>query len=223
MMNKKTPPTYKIPLDGDDLKVLEKRIGIAIQEKTIAGLEKQLGKGKNSKRFLLPMNWKTAALWIGIVSIPFLTLLTIIGGEKGIFNRYYVPYDCREVAGIYRGLASEMYTPYYLYSMGNFSDALPRFRQYLEVNPTDVQARLLLAVCLIEKRDFPAAETEMNRIVESGNIYFRDDAHWYLALLSMRNGNFERASGHLLHLESNAKYKTRAESLGKWIAYRFSR
>ena len=196
-MSKKRNTLTDLDLSVEEEQILEERFRIAIQEKNIAELEKNLERKHpvikiTGKRMIM-----AAAFWIILVSMSILMYFIMDNGRKGIFNRYYAPVGKQQVAGIYRGMESGLYTPYYLYSEGDFSKALPKFRQYLDANPSDIQANLLLAICLIEEKKFREAESEMEEILQTGNFYLMDDAHWYLALLSVRRGDFTAAVAHL--------------------------
>lgn len=222
MMNKWKIRQAALPMSEHELDVLRKRIGAALGEKKIIDLEKQFDERHKAVKMVNPGIWKAAALWVCLISLPLLALLCVTGSDKSLFNRYYSPYDVRQVAGIYRGLASEMYTPYYLYGRSDYSAALPLFRQYLEVNPADGQARLLLAVCMMESRDFGEAEAELKRILLSENFFFQDEARWYLSLLAVRKGQFTEARDYLRNLDDSSRYTSLVLSLEKKIAGKLS-
>lgn len=222
MMNKNGNPEISFRMSDDDLRILERRVSKAIQEKDIAKLEKQFEQDKTVKRLPYFRSWRAAAIWIFLVSLPIFAVLFMTNHEKGIFKRYYAPVESQKFAGIYRGLASEMYTPYYLYAQGDYASALPRFRQYLTINPADSQARLLLAMCLIEGKDYAEAQTELTGILQSGNYFFHDDALWYLTLLAVREGQFDSASAYLHQIGNNSRYTWGAQALQKKIDARHS-
>jgi tetratricopeptide (TPR) repeat protein len=218
MTNKKNSISSPANLSEMDEIILNQRLKIALGEHHIEDMEKVMSRHYNGNL----RTWKRiipiAAILVMIISIPAIQFYLQNSGDKGIFNDYYTPYSHQNVAGIYRGQESEKNAPFLLYSAGNYTQALPELRMYLNENPSDLQARLLLAICFIEEKQFTEADLELTEILLASDYYFRDDALWYLALLSVRKGDFEKARKFLGPIKDDKVYGPMVQSLGKVIS-----
>jgi hypothetical protein len=218
MTNKKnsiSPPGNLSELDEN---ILRHRIKKALGEHEIADMERAMSRHYDGNSGTWKMIIPIAAVFVMIISVPAILFYLDNSADRGIFNDYYAPYNHQNITGIYRGQESGKNTPFLLYSSRNFSRALPQLRQFLDENPADLQARLLLSICLIEGKQFNEAELELTEILIANDYYFRDDALWYLALLSVRKGDFEKACKFLGPIKNNKVYGTMSQSLGKVIS-----
>jgi hypothetical protein len=197
--------------------ILGHRLKIALGEHQIAEMENAMNRHYDGNSRTWKMVIRIAAVIALIISVPAILYYLDNSGDIGIFNDYYAPYSHQNITGIYRGTESGKNAPFLLYSSGNFSQALPKLRQFLNENPADLQARLLLSMCLIEGKQFNEAELELTEILVASDFYFRDDALWYLALLSVRKGEFEKACKFLGPLKNDKVYGPMVQSLGKVI------
>jgi tetratricopeptide (TPR) repeat protein len=150
------------------------------------------------------------------VSVAFYFFLPRSPGEK-LFCSYYEPYGVDKITGISRSPETENLAPVLLYIQGKYDRAIPGFSKYLEKNPSDFQVRLLLAVCLTEDKQYAEAEKELMGMVEAGDHFYREDAGWYLALLSIRKGDIQKAVEHLERIENSRIYGSRVKSLTEEI------
>jgi hypothetical protein len=218
MTNKKNNISKGGNLTETDEIILNQRLRIALNEYQIADMERAMSHryGRNFRTWEKVI--RMAAVMLIIVSIPALLFYLRNSGDKGIFNDYYAPYNHQNITGIYRGPESGENGPNLLYSNGSYTRALPKLRQYLNEKPADLQARLLMAICLIEEKQFNEAELELTEILVASDYYFRDDALWYLALLSVRKGDFEKARKFLGPIKNDKIYGSMVQSLGKVIS-----
>jgi tetratricopeptide (TPR) repeat protein len=198
--------------------ILYHRLKIALNEHQIADMEKAISHHYEGNSRIWKMVIQIAAVLAMIISVPAIHYYLQNSGDKGIFNDYYFPYSHQNVTGIYRGQESGKNGLNLLYSNGSYTRALPKLRQYLNENPADLQARLLMAICLIEEKQFNEAELELTEILLASDYYFRDDALWYLALLSVRKGDFEKARKFLGPIKNDKIYGLMVQSLGKVIS-----
>jgi hypothetical protein len=218
MMNKNKYFSTSQNLTEIDEIILSQRLKMALNEHQIAELEKTMIRHYNGNSRTWKMVIQMAAVVVMIISVPAIHFYLQHSGDKGIFNDYYTPYSHQNVAGIYRGQESGKNAPFLLYSAGNYTLALPMLRIYLNENPADWQVRLLLAMCLIEEKKFNEAELELTEILVASDYYFRDDALWYLALLSVRKGDFEKAGKFLGPIKTDKVYGLMVQSLEKVIS-----
>jgi tetratricopeptide (TPR) repeat protein len=218
MTNKENSNSSPENLSESDEIILRHRIITALGEYQIADLERSMSRYYSRNTRTWKMVYPIAAVLIMIISVPAILFYVADSGDKGIFNDFYAPYNHQNITGIYRSLESGKNAPYLLYSTGNYDRALPKLRQYLNENPGDLQAHLLLAICFIEEKQFNQAELELTEIILSSDYYFRDDALWYLALLSVRQGNFEKAIKFLGPVRNDIVYGSMVQSLMKVIS-----
>jgi tetratricopeptide (TPR) repeat protein len=191
---------------------------MALNEHQIADLENAMSRHYDGKSRTWRIVIKIAAVLVMIILVPVIHSYLQNSGDKGIFNDYYTPYNPQNVAGVYRGQESGKNAPFLLYSAGNYAQALPMLRLYLKENPADWQVRLLTAICLIEEKQFNEAELELTEILVASDYYFRDEALWYLALLSVRKGDFEKAEKFLGPIKTDKVYGPMVQSLEKVIS-----
>jgi tetratricopeptide (TPR) repeat protein len=218
MTNKENSKSSPENLSETDEIILRHRIKTALGENQIADIERSMSRYYDRNSRTWKMGIRIAAVLVMIISLPAILFIVADSGDKGIFNDFYAPYNHQNITGIYRGLESGKNEPYLLYSTGKYNRALPKLRQYLNENPVDLQAHLLLAICLIEEKQFNQAELELTEIILANDYYFRDDALWYLALLSVRQGNFEKANKFLGPVRNDKVYGSLVQSLVKVIS-----
>lgn len=223
MMNKrKTGESARKPSGTMD-SLLEDRLKSAMNEPRIAVLEEAMSRYYNGNSFPWKKFVVMAAVFIMVIAIPSVIFFVRDSGEKGLFNSYFAPNSQQQITGIYRGLDAENNTPFLLFSMGKFQKALPELRSYLNEYPSDMQARLMMAICLMDAGNFNEAETELKGILTSGNFYFNADAHWYLALIQVRKGNYTQAVNHLNLIGNSSIYALQVQSLQKKLLKKTSR
>jgi tetratricopeptide (TPR) repeat protein len=218
MMNKYSNISNGANLTEMDEIILNQRLKIALNEHQIADMERVISHHYDGNSLTRRMVIRIAAVLVMIISVPVILSYLQNTGDKGIFKDYFAPYSHQNVTGVYRGQESGKNAPILLYSAGNYSFALPKLRLYLNENPADLQVRLLLAICLIEEKKFNEAELELTEILVASDFYFRDDALWYLALLSVRKGDFEKANKFLGPIKTDKVYGPMVQSLGKVIS-----
>jgi hypothetical protein len=218
MMNKTHGISAQGCLSETDEIILRHRMKAALDEHRIADMERLMSRHFEGDLRTRKLLIRMAAVLVIIISVPAVLFYIDKSADKGIFNDYYAPYNHENITGIYRGIDSEQYSPFVLYSTGNYTLALPKLRQLLKENPADLQARLLLSISLIEERQFTEAELELTEILVASDFYFRDDALWYLALLSVRKGDFEKACKFLGPIRNHKVYGSMVQSLEKIVS-----
>ena len=83
-------------------------------------------------------------------------------------------------------------------------DDLPKWRMYK-------------VVCLMQLNNLESAATELNQIIASGDIIYRDQAIWYQALIALKQNEIEQAKSKLsiLSADPEADYHNEAIQLLK--------
>jgi tetratricopeptide (TPR) repeat protein len=202
-------------ITGSGESYLEGRLKSALNEPRIAGLEEAMSRYYSHH----PPLWKklsaVAATLLLVLSIPAVWFHIRSSGDRCIYNSYFAPGKQQQISGIYRGLDAENNTPFLLFSAGKLEKALPELREYLGKYPSDAQARLMMAICLMDGRKFDEAERQLNQILDSDKYYFMEDARWYLALIEVRKGEKAMAIAHLRPITGSKIYARQAASLMK--------
>jgi tetratricopeptide (TPR) repeat protein len=215
MTNKRKDWGKNGKMSGAGESYLEERMKSALSEPRIAGLEEAMSRYYSHH----PPLWKRisamAATLILVLSIPAVWLHIRSAGERCIYNSYFAPGKQQQISGIYRGLDAENNTPFLLFSAGKLEKALPELLEYLGKYPSDTQARLMTAICLMDTGKFDEAEQQLNGILDSDKYYFIEDARWYLALIEVRKGEKARAIAHLRPIMDSKIYAKQAASLMK--------
>ncbi len=89
------------------------------------------------------------------------------------------------------------------YSQGHFDQALPLFQKLSAEHPEQGQFRMGLAICLLETQQKTAAQKELLAIYNSGDIFLKEQAGWYLGLIALSNDQLTAAKTYWTPLANN--------------------
>jgi predicted Zn-dependent protease len=209
--------TEENPRNKDD-SILFNRIKIAIREHDVENIENRINQAFKEDKKRINFSFRIAASLLILIIISVSFFLIIQPQNNRVFHAYYAPYRSDQITGIYRDNESEKNIAVYLYSKSDYNKALPLFSSYLKEKPGDSQVRLLLAICLMEENRPEEARIELEEIIHSDNGFFKADAHWYLTLLYVKQGNYGSALESLEKISDSANYSDRVASLKIQIA-----
>ena len=100
------------------------------------------------------------------------------------------------------------------YSEGNYSRAIPLFEEILSLNAQNDKAQFGLSIGYIETENYAQAITNLEKLIDSKSEFFADKAHWYLALIYLKQENIEKAKKYLTVLKANTDADFHYKSIG---------
>jgi len=104
------------------------------------------------------------------------------------------------------------------YGRNDFSEAERRLGQFVEKNPNHAAAHFYRGVSLLLLGKTADAVAPMEAAVANGQGRVRDEAHWYLALTYLRNGNHLKALEQLdTVVQISSKHRVDAEQLRQQV------
>jgi len=158
-----------------------------------------------------------------------LTFIMVIGGIFWLFlpnvghnyarlaDQYYKVYD--PITAIRSGdqpsdqLLAEAFD---LFTRKDFTKAANKFKDLLNLNPSNNMARFYLGISLMETGKPAEAIPHMQEIILQKDVLFQNQAEWYMALCFLKTNEKEKAIGHLKNLVAKSgHYKVQAQKLIK--------
>ncbi len=206
--------------------LLRKDINEAIIEDDIISLRNNLDEIINTKPALTkkiknPFIYSAvAAVIILIVVIANIYIFPLGQMDKNeVFKSYYSAYpavmsfrspvDQTEIEKI-------LYDAFNYYDDGKYEMASVYFKQVLEKDSTNYMSQFYLSVCEIEKNNLSEAEKYLNDLILKKNHIFREQSHWYLALVYLKQNEMISAENILKKIvEENMIQKSDAQFILK--------
>ena len=179
--------------------LLRKDINEAISENDVMDLRNNLNKIVNSESkirniyrnsFIISSVAAVAVILIVISCFYLFSNKNVSGTE--IFNSYYSTYPTitsfRSSVDItvQEQLLNEAFSSY---DDGKYSIASDYFNQILTDDKSNTMAQFYLALCEIELENFDKSEKLLNELILKNNHIFWEQAHWYLALVYLKQND----------------------------------
>ena len=183
--------------------LLRKDINEAISENDVMDLRNKLNKIVNSETkvrniyrnpFILSSVAAVAIILI-VISCFYLFSNKMVSGTE-IFNSYYSTYPTissfRSSTGqtVQEHMLSEAFNSY---DDGKYSIASDYFNQILADDKSNTMAQFYEAICEIELENFDKSEKLLNELILKNNHIFWEQAHWYLALVYLKQNDIDNA------------------------------
>ncbi|MFK8105266.1 MAG: tol-pal system YbgF family protein [Saprospiraceae bacterium] len=105
-----------------------------------------------------------------------------------LYAQHYVPYDLKVQSRTGDTLTLWIEAKA-LYTKKTYAKALPLFKSLLEKQPTNILAQLGAGICLLEINEPVKAIRYFDRIINSNDLLYKDQAQWYkgMALLKLKD------------------------------------
>ena len=161
-----------------------------------------------------------AAVIILIVVIANIYIFPLGQMDKNeVFQSYYSvypaimsfrsPVDQTEIERI-------LYDAFNYYDEGKYEMASKYFKQVLEKDSTNYMSQFYVAVCEIEKNNLSEAEEYLNDLILKKSHIFREQSHWYLALVYLKQNEMISAENILKKIvKENMMQKSDAQFILK--------
>ncbi len=94
--------------------------------------------------------------------------------------------------------------------------ALDLYNRYLQSAPSDAEAQLYRGICLLETGDLAPAAAAFESLARSAPD-FQTDATWFLALVHVKDKNWEKAKEALLQIPPDSNRAEKARELLKKV------
>ncbi|NRB49660.1 MAG: hypothetical protein HRU41_18410 [Saprospiraceae bacterium] len=100
------------------------------------------------------------------------------------------------------------------FNTGNYSSAAELLNQYLEEQPDDLQAQIYASIAALE---LDRAEEALTRLspISTGTSIYRSTAQWYLALVYLKQKNYQESRTALSKIPADNYWHTKAQDLLK--------
>ncbi len=206
--------------------LFRRKINEAISEDDIMKLREKLNEIVNPTIKLFPsaksklMFSSVAAVFIAFVVIGSIYLFPTQNLDKNrIFQSYYSPYPT--VSNI---RSSEEHTSEELllfkalesYEKGNYTLSVEYFHEILGQDSSNKMAMFYTAICEIERNNLSQSENYLNSLISKNNHIFWEQSHWYLALVYLKQEDYEMAEFIFTKIiEENMDKKTEAEAISR--------
>lgn len=103
-----------------------------------------------------------------------------------------------------------------LFTRKDFTKAATKFKDLLNLNPSNNMARFYLGISLMETGKPAEAIPHMQEIITQKDVLFQNQAEWYMALCYLKTNEKEKALTHLKNLVTKSgHYKVQAQKLIK--------
>ena len=183
--------------------LLRKEINEAISENDVMDLRNNLNEIINSKTkvrtiyrnpFVLSSVAAVVIFLIVISGFYLFSNKTVNGTE--MFNSYYSTYP---TLTSFRSSVDQTYQEQLLneafnsYDDDKFSISSDYFQQILNTDKSNTMVQFYMALCEIELNNFDTSEILLNELVLKNNHIFWEQAHWYLALVYLKQNDIENA------------------------------
>lgn len=139
--------------------------------------------------------------------------------EKDVFESFYSAYPATMS---FRSPVDQseqekmLYNAFNLYVEGKYNLASEYFFKILKTDDSNTMAKFYLSICEIEKGNFKKSEKYLNDLILKNNHIFREQSHWYLALVYFEQNNIDSAKLLLEKIiEENMAQKQDAELILK--------
>ncbi len=227
-------------LDGEKLKEFEKELAVNknlqmkvefsrnLREAILGSDERELRKKlewahaqqKRSKRIRLFVASAVAAASI-LIAIGFYFIASNSRMPSHIFAQYYKPFQPMgevrnaqwpNIATIDSKILSQ-------YTTKERNVAITSIEEFLENNPNNTQAMLMLACCYLETEQFALSESLLKQIIESNNEpFYEETAQWYMAFALLKQEKAIEAKELFTSIaSSNGYYSAKAKAISELI------
>jgi len=97
--------------------------------------------------------------------------------------------------------------------------AITSLEKFLETNPNNTQAVLMLACCYLETEQFELSESLLKQIIESNNEpFYAETAQWYMALALLKQEKAIEAKELFTSIaSSNGYYSAKAKAISELL------
>lgn len=167
-----------------ELRTLLKNIHRKVKDKKS---RKRKGPGRNTF-ILVSLTAAAALLLLGLVWWVFFPSST---GQR-IYSQYFKPYplslNARDLSPV---RALEEALDYY--RLGRYAKAARRFEALPPELASRPQLTLAMGICLMEANRMEDAEYQFQAILASDNIFYHDEARWFLGLNFLRHNRIKEA------------------------------
>lgn len=216
----KADPSLAAELES--FKSIQQSLAVQIQneeadkklEDTLSGFgEQYFGKPTEKEAIVIPF-WKKYRL----TAIAVAALLILVFGLNYLLNptTLYHQYAKHPIAsfvtlGDNDQLRSEAEQAF---NNKDYTKALEKFNALIENNPADNEYVFFRGICALELNSFESAKEIFQQLSE-GNSMRKNDATWYLALVWLKQENFENCKTILQNIDSNSSHSEKAQALLK--------
>ncbi len=203
---------------------LRKEINHAIQEEDIINLRSELGEMMNKS-----YSSKTRKIYFYSAVAAIITLVITIGSiyfspfysksNHDLFQSYYHSYPA---VTSYRSQVDQndpekvLHDALKHYEDGEFALASELFRDAIKKDSLNYMSQFYLAICEMESNNFKEAKNLLIKLTKNNKHIFWEQAHWYLALVYLKQNENDHAKTILnLIVSEDMAQKSDAETILK--------
>lgn len=111
-----------------------------------------------------------------------------------IYSMYFKPYETIKKRSAETITNDDIYKEaLHNYDKSNYSRAIELFSQLFEQDDSYMAAYLYAGISLMETNNFPEAEKSFQTIINNNNIYYIQQAEWYLGLCYLKVNKTKKA------------------------------
>ena len=152
-----------------------------------------------------------AAFVILAISIPLvLKLSTPNSGRLYTSNFHPPPIEWTEKGSINQNETDAQDA----FNNRRYEEAQHHLQEILRIKPNDYEALLYLGITFQEQNLFKEASINYQKIIESGSL-LKNEALWNMALIELKNKNYNQAIISLNHIKGDKYLETKVEILTK--------
>lgn len=156
------------------------------------------------KRGIFPWPWAIAAVLVLAAGVSVWLWMRPSGGTEPaqIYAEYYEPYNLN-FGTRSTDTEQQLADAGTLYKAGKYAEALPIFESVLVQNPTESKARLAAGICHLELGKNGEALATFKPLIDADDPLFSEQALWYSALATIKNGDMGSAKQLLEKFTAN--------------------
>ena len=135
--------------------------------------------------------------------------------NTALLEATYQPYDLSAVRSA-GGEAHPFAPGLRAYESGNFAEAVEFFKTIPEADSRYIEAQFYLGHSLYQNKAYATANTAFEKVTNSKDIRFEEEAEWYLALSHLAENNLNTDFNNLLNKMADDKdhiYHSKAQNL----------
>lgn len=191
--------------EESDINVLRAKLSIA-----------QLNSIGDQKRFRKIL-YASAAACFAIIMVTSISLLSTKPKHEELFASHFKAYQLigeTRSSGIESKNSLSTIAKMY-YDKKQYDIAIADLTTYLELNPNDIQAKLVLASAYLETNNAHLAETILEGLLaDDVEVHYKEIGKWYLALTILKQGRVDDVKEILTEIEKeNGFYSAKARSI----------
>jgi tetratricopeptide (TPR) repeat protein len=204
--------------------LLRRRINDAITEDDILNLRQNLNHIFNPQTSKL-----NKRIYVYSAAAAILVFVIVLSGiflhqdkqieKNSLFAAHYSVYPAMMS---FRSLSDQndttklMYEAFNYYNEREYDSAAVYFKMVLEKDATNTMSQFYLSVCEIENNNLIEAEEYLSDLIQKKNHIFWEQSNWYLALVYLKQNEFDRATSVLRKVvQENMTQKPDAEIILK--------